>query len=138
MRSLNEISVALETPIGENQLARAQYFIELCAEILENWLVVNDKAPTEEEYEGFRLLALQRQASVGDPSFNACRETCREAAFAYNQIAANGEADANKIIIARLGRIAKHLNLFIIGKFENSKLGEFCCASKPIRLNEKL
>ncbi len=138
MRSLNEISAALESPIGESQLARAQYIIQLCEEIMENWLVVNDKTPSNETYEGFRLLALQRQASVGDPSFNACRETCREAAFAHNQIAANGENEKNQIIIARLGRIAKHLNLFIIGKFENSKLGEFCCASKPLRLNEKL
>lgn len=137
MRSLNEIAIALEAPKGETQLAQAQFIIQLCDEIMENWLEVNNKPPTLETYEGFRLLALQRQASIGDPSFNACRETCREAAFAYNQIAANGESDANKLIIARLGRIAKHLNLFIIGKFENSKLGEFCCASKPLRLNEK-
>ena len=34
--------------------------------------------------EGFRLLALHRQGARGDPSFNACRETCRELVYHRN------------------------------------------------------
>ena len=71
-------------------------------------------APTEETSEGFRLLAPHRQGARGDPSFNACRETCRELAYHHN------------------------LALFIGGKLENAKMGEFCCAAKPLRLNSEV
>jgi hypothetical protein len=29
--------------------------------------------------------------------------------------------------------VVKHLVLFIDGKLENAGLGEFCCASRPLR-----
>jgi hypothetical protein len=29
--------------------------------------------------------------------------------------------------------VAKHLYLFVSGKMETQKLGEFCCSSRPLR-----
>jgi len=52
--------------------------------VLEEWLRARGEAPTSETSEGFRLLALHRQGARGVPSFNACRETCREIAYHYN------------------------------------------------------
>ena len=48
--------------------------------VLEHWVRARGKQPTDDEREGFRLLALHRQGADKDPSFNACRETCRELA----------------------------------------------------------
>ena len=45
-------------------------------------------APTRARVEGFRLLALHRQGAQGDPSFNACRETCRELVYHHNLVRA--------------------------------------------------
>jgi len=58
--------------------------------VLEEWLRARGEAPTSETSEGFRLLALHRQGARGVPSFNACRETCREIAYHYNLL---GESD---------------------------------------------
>ena len=54
--------------------------------VLEHWLAAHGKTPTMEQREGFRLLALHRQGAKGEPSFNACRETCRELVYHYNLI----------------------------------------------------
>jgi hypothetical protein len=32
-----------------------------------------------------------------------------------------------------MGWVANHLYLFISGKIETEQLGDFCCASKPLR-----
>jgi hypothetical protein len=103
---------------------------------LTNWLTAKGATPTEAKVEGFRLLALHRQGARGDPSFNACRETCRELAYHYNCIrrAADIEDTARRI---RLGAmVVRHLVLFIDGKLEIAGLGEFCCSSRPLRLHE--
>ena len=34
---------------------------------------------------------------------------------------------------AMMALVANHLFLFISGKMENEELGDFCCASKPLR-----
>lgn len=47
--------------------------VEMAEVALEHWVVARGDVPTDEQREGFRLLALQRQGSKGDPSFNACR-----------------------------------------------------------------
>ena len=52
--------------------------------VLEEWLRARGEAPRDERVEGFRLLALHRQGARGVPSFNACRETCREIAYHFN------------------------------------------------------
>jgi len=102
-------------------------------QVLENWLTAHGKSPTGDRKEGFRLLALHRQAAQGDPGFNACRETGRELVYHYNLITldpAHGDAGRRVVMMAM---IARHLLLFVSGKLQEAELGEFCCASKPLR-----
>lgn len=100
---------------------------------LEQWVLSRGDVPTEAAVEGFRLLGLHRQGARGDPSFNACRETCRELAYHYNCAVMPG-AVPDPAGAARLAAmVAKHLVLFIDGMLENAGLGEFCCASRPLR-----
>ena len=68
-----------------------------------------------------------------DPSFNACRETCRELAWHYNLIQAEEDPEAIKQQTTMMRFVARHLLLFVGGKLEQSGLGEFCCSSKPLR-----
>jgi hypothetical protein len=104
--------------------------------VLEHWIIARGETPTREEREGFRLLALHRQGAKGDPSFNACRETCRELVYHYNLVALEpGHPDtARRVRLAAM--VARHLALFVGGKMEVAGLGEFCCAAKPIRTGE--
>lgn len=99
-----------------------------------HWVMARGEAPTTDEKEGFRLLALQRQGSKGDPSFNACRESCRELAYHFNLIADDpAHPDiAKRVALAVL--VARHVVYFVSGKMQVAGLGEFCCASKPLRV----
>ena len=127
MRSLAELESEFEPPFTAPELLKAS------EEVLEHWITARGDTPTDDTREGFRLLALHRQGTKGDPSFNACRETCREIAYHYNLINAG---DAYSDITDRLymmGMISKHLYLFVSGKMQVAELGEFCCSSKPIR-----
>jgi len=36
-----------------------------------------------------------------------------------------------------MGLLVRHLALFVGGKLEVEKLGEFCCAAKPVRREDK-
>ena len=108
--------------------------LSLGEQIVERWVVARGEAPTADEKEGFRLLALQRQGSKGDPSFNACRETCRELAYYFNLITLEPAHPKARDRLRLAAMVAKHLVLFIGGKLETSDLGEFCCSSKPIRM----
>jgi hypothetical protein len=100
--------------------------------VLEEWLRARGEVPTSEESEGFRLLALHRQGARGVPSFNACRETCREIAYHYNLL---GESDdKTKYREDMMGLLVEHLKLFVRGKLEVEGLGDFCCSSRPLRL----
>jgi len=60
------------------QPSDAAEMLILGEEALEHWVRAKGKEPTEDLREGYRLLALHRQGADKDPSFNACRETCRE------------------------------------------------------------
>lgn len=136
MASLAEIGARIETGFadaGPEEAARGL----LCAgeEILETWIVAHGETPTDETREGFRLLALHRQGAKGDPSFNACRETCRELAYHYNIVRLGGEAKDPQGALRMMRFVARHLYLFISGKLEEAGLGEFCCSSKPLRAN---
>lgn len=136
MRALADIERALDAvdERGDPEAA-AREVLELSEEVLEHWIVARDQVPTEERREGFRLLALHRQGTKGDPSFNACRETCREIAWHYNLLTIQpaGPAETtNRLAMMKL--VSKHLFLFITGKLQVAQLGEFCCSSKPIRL----
>jgi hypothetical protein len=101
--------------------------------ILEHWVRAKGREPTRDEREGFRLLALHRQGADKDPSFNACRETCRELAYHYNLLSLEPEHPATAQRARMMALVANHLYLFISGKMETEQLGEFCCASRPLR-----
>ena len=101
--------------------------------ILEHWVRARGKEPTHDEREGFRLLALHRQGADKDPSFNACRETCRELAYHYNLLALEPDHPETAQRARMMALVANHLYLFISGKMESEQLGEFCCSSRPLR-----
>lgn len=102
--------------------------------VLEEWLRARGETPTGEKHEGFRLLALHRQGARGVPSFNACRETCREIAYHYNLLGMKTEAKTELM----MGMLVEHLKLFVRGKMEVEGLGEFCCSSRPLRKEEPM
>jgi len=112
------------TAAREALLARAEA-------VLEEWARARGEVPTQDTAETFRLLALHRQGARGVPSFNACRETCREIAYHYNLIGADGDGDGRRA--AMMEMLVRHLELFVRGKMEVEGLGEFCCASRPVR-----
>jgi hypothetical protein len=100
--------------------------------ILEEWLRARGEVPMSEKSEGFRLLALHRQGARGVPSFNACRETCREIAYHYNLLADSPEKREYRETM--MAMLVEHLKLFVRGKLEVEGLGDFCCSSRPLRL----
>lgn len=134
MRTLDELEAVLEaTPSREDHGAAADALLRASEEVLEHWIVARGETPTREQREGFRLLALHRQGAQGDPSFNACRETCREIAYHYNLVTLQpGHADITNRL-RMMGLVSTHLYLFITGKLQVAGLGEFCCSSRPIR-----
>lgn len=110
--------------------------LDLGERAVAHWLIAQGAVPTAGHHEGFRLLALQRQGARLDPSFNACRETCRELVYHHNLMTLRPD-DPQAPLWARLGAmVALHLTLFVAGKLEVSGLGEFCCAAKPLRGHE--
>jgi hypothetical protein len=101
--------------------------------VLEEWVSARGEAPTTETSEGFRLLALHRQGARGVPSFNACRETCREIAYHYNLL----NVRHNERTELMMKMLVEHLKLFVRGKLEVEGLGEFCCSSRALRSQTK-
>jgi len=124
--------LAQEVLIREaKQLAAEQ--LSMAERVLKTWIIAHDGAPGDRPKEGFLLLALHRQGAKGDPSFNACRETCREVVFHYNLVAS---AQSNKELVNALRlmvMVVRHLAYFVSGKLNVAGLGEFCCASKSLR-----
>ena len=143
--SLDEVSARLDgmvaAPDAELMAAaeeRADEILALGEAILETWLLARSETPTERKVEGFRLLALHRQGARGEPSFNACRETCRELVYHHNLVQLD-PANPDSARRLRLGAmVARHLALFVGGKLEVAGLGEFCCSSRPLRQREAL
>lgn len=134
MKSLAEIDAELDrwTPRDDAGSAAAA-LLALAEDAVESWIVARGDVPTRQAREGFRLLALHRQGARGTPSFNACRETCREIAYHYNWLSAppdDAQAERRQRMMALLVR---HLALFVAGKIQVERLGEFCCASRPLR-----
>jgi len=111
----------------------AAEYLALGEEVLEHWVTARGRQPTDELREGFRLLALHRQGADKEPSFNACRETCRELAYHYNLLTLEPDHPESAQRARMMGLVANHLFLFVSGKLETEKLGEFCCASRPVR-----
>ena len=139
MMPLAEIESAIQSISAEPDAAEsANKLLKLSEAVVEHWIVARGEQPTDETREGFRLLALHRQGAKGDPSFNACRETCREVVYHYNLITM--QADDSEITnrLDMMKMISNHLFLFISGKMQVAELGEFCCSAKPIRLSSDL
>jgi hypothetical protein len=115
MRPLAELELVFDEPMPTPDIqASADDLLRASEEVLEHWITARGEIPTDDNREGFRLLALHRQGAKGDPSFNACRETCREIVYHYNLVTMQPE---HSDITDRL----------------YAGLGEFCCAAKPIR-----
>jgi hypothetical protein len=134
LRPLADIEIAIERAgVNPDPQAGAEQLLALAEEALEHWITARGDSPTDDEREGFRLLALHRQGAKGDPSFNACRETCREVAYHYNLIKLQPDAVEITDRLQMMGMVSNHLYLFISGKMQVAQLGDFCCSSRPIR-----
>ena len=136
MRSIEAIEHELDVvPAAQSAREAARRLMGLAEEVLEAWVAARGETPTDDEREGFRLLALHHQGAAGVPSFNACRETCREVAFHYNLLALDTPGVPAQRL-AMMGMLVRHLALFVGGKLQVQGLGDFCCASKPLRQDE--
>lgn len=113
--------------------AQAAELLELGEQVLEHWVRARNMEPTRELREGYRLLALHRQGTLGEPSFNACRETCRELVYHYNLVTLDPQHPDTVNRIRMMALVANHLFLFISGKMQVEQLGEFCCSSRSLR-----
>jgi hypothetical protein len=118
---------------GSAATERAGELVTLGEAILEHWVEARGMTPTADAVEGFRLLALHRQGSRGEPSFNACRESCRELAYHFNLIRLDPAHPNTGHRLRLAAMVARHLALFVGGKMEVSGLGEFCCSSRALR-----
>ena len=118
---------------GSPMAGDAAEMLALGEAVLEHWVRARGKQPTRDEREGFRLLALHRQGADKDPSFNACRETCRELVYHYNLLTQQPDHPDAGQRARMMALVANHLYLFISGKMETGQLGEFCCSSRPVR-----
>ena len=142
--SIDDVLARTEALTGMSDSALARDAVSIAGEllamgeaVLEAWLVAKGAEPTAEKTEGFRLLALHRQGARGNPSFNACRETCREIVYHHNVVL--HDPDVPRIAqTVRLGAmVVRHLALFIGGKLQEEGLGEFCCSSRGLRQSDK-
>ena len=134
MNTLADIGQRLKQLVAQPaQASDAAELLALGEESLEHWVRAKGKEPTDDLREGYRLLALHRQGADKDPSFNACRETCRELAWHYNLLTLQSGHAEEQQRARMMALVANHLYLFVSGKMEVQELGDFCCASKPIR-----
>jgi len=134
MRSLAAIEAELDAFVrSADGPHAARTLLALAEEVLEQWTVARGETPTDEQREGFRLLALHRQGAQGEPSFNACRETCREIAYHYNLLCMRPDPELDARRQQMMAMLAKHLTLFVGGKMQSEQLGEFCCSSRALR-----
>jgi hypothetical protein len=117
---------------GAGQPADAAELLSLGEETLEHWVIARDMEPTPDLREGFRLLALHRQGATNEPSFNACRETCRELVYHYNLVTMQPEHEDIAQRLKMMALVANHLYLFVTGRMETRQLGDFCCSSRPL------
>jgi hypothetical protein len=139
VRSLADIEKTIAAiDVEADPQAAAGELLRLSEEVLEHWVTAHGRQPTDDTREGFRLLALHRLGAKGDPSFNACRETCREIAYHYNLVTMQPEHTETTHRAEMLRMVSNHLYLFVSGKLQVAELGEFCCSAKPIRSADKL
>jgi hypothetical protein len=134
VRSIESIERELDAvlPRSDKRTA-ASRLLALAEEVLEAWVAAQGDEPTSGEREGFRLLALHHQGARATPSFNACRETCREICYHYNLLTLEARADDPERSMRMMAMLVRHLALFVGGKLQVEKLGDFCCSSRPLR-----
>ena len=135
MRPLADIEQRLDALAARPALdpVVAAELLALGEEVLEHWVTAQCLEPTHETREGFRLLALHRQGCTDEPSFNACRETCRELVYHYNLVNLEPRHPDTVQRLRMMTLVANHLFLFVAGKLQVRELGDFCCASRPLR-----
>jgi hypothetical protein len=134
MRSADAIEAELDAfAPHEDTATAATALLALAEETLEHWVVARGDVPTAERREGFRLLALHHQGARDVPSFNACRETCREIAYHYNLLCLESSDLRGPQRQRMMAMLVRHLALFVTGKMQVDGLGDFCCASRPLR-----
>lgn len=134
MRTLAQIDQSLTALLQRGPRAGdADTLLALAEEVLEHWVLARGESPTRESREGFRLLALHRQGARETPSFNACRESCRELVYHYNLLTLQPEDARCGERAQMMALLVNHLYLFVAGKLQVQGLGEFCCASRPLR-----
>jgi hypothetical protein len=128
-----EILDAIDAALEGRAEAPPEAILAMGETVLEAWLAARGEAPGEDRPEGFRLLGLHRQGCKGAPSFNACRETCREIVFRGN-VAALYDDDAQERAhqLRLMAMTLRHLALFVGGKLTEVGLGAFCCSSRPL------
>lgn len=136
METLEGIETLPDAALAGDREALRGTLLHAGEAIMERWLEAHGQKPTGDAHEGFRLLALQRQAAREDPSFNACRESCRELVYQCNVADTANDLQECAQHLRLAAAVAKHLALFIDGKLQNSKLGEFCCSARPLRAND--
>jgi hypothetical protein len=134
LRPLADIEARLDAlEAGGPTAADAPELLALAEDVLGHWISARGETPTTEQREGFRLLALHRQGCRELPSFNACRETCRELVYHYNLLDLGADDAAATRHARMMVLVARHLYLFVTGKMQVAQLGEFCCSSRPLR-----
>ena len=133
MRSLEAIERELEAIPPPARDVAARRLLALAEDVLEAWIAARGEEPTRETRESFRLLALHHQGARGMPSFHACRETCREIAWHYNVLVAQEAPPDPAQLVRMMTLLVRHLALFVGGKLQVEGLGDFCCASRPVR-----
>jgi hypothetical protein len=138
MSALDAILDAPDEALAREPAARADALLAAGEAILERWLAAQGLVPTRAESEGFRLLALHRQGAKADPSFNACRETCRELVYCRNLVRLEPDHPETARRLRLGAMVARHLELFVDGKLAVAGLGEFCCSSRPLRGRDSL
>lgn len=131
--SLPAIEARIAAHMNGGDPAAADDLLALGEQVLEAWIAARGEAPTAAVKEGFRLLALHAQGARGEPSFNACRETCRELVYHRNLVASDPAHPETAQRVALAAMVAMHLYLFVSGKMEVAGLGDFCCAARPLR-----
>lgn len=134
---MEDLGRGIEAAMRMAPAAAAAGLLAIGETVLERWLAAHGKTPTSERVEGFRLLALHRQGAKGDPSFNACRETCRELVYHHNLISLDPAHAETARRVTMMALVARHLVYFVGGKLEVAGLGEFCCAAKPMRTGDE-
>ncbi|CAG1014861.1 MAG: hypothetical protein F9K19_14450 [Rhizobiaceae bacterium] len=130
------VLAAPETALSRDADALAEELLGAAEAVLMRWLIAHGQVPTDGAIEGFPLLALHRQGARGDPSFNACRETCREIVYHRNLIRLEAAEPERARRVRLAAMVVRHLALFVGGKLETAGLGEFCCSSRPLRQSE--